>query len=373
MAKEQQIYGLDLMRFFAAVVVVMSHLGLTAFYNPTSFINGAMGLGLYLPDWWPITNWGWIGVQIFFVISGIVIAGSAERSSSALDFAKRRFIRLFPAMLITMLICVVIALAVFQHPPGQVLMEFARSVTFFPYGPWLSVAIWTLPIEIVFYALVAVLLLLRQTRHLVLLAYAIGIISAVNWLVLYPLDLSSNARKLQLLLIPHGIYFAIGMLFHAMHSKGFSWLRMAAVVLFCAAAWNQITFMNLFETRDYPFAVSTVPVYLIWLGSTALLWLSLQCAGPVAAWVERRNLGRTLRIMGLATYPLYLVHIHVAGAVQTSFIRAGGSPGLALILGIVAAVAVAVLVVIWAEPVLQRALKALLFARQPGRQPSAAA
>lgn len=42
----------------------------------------------------------WVGVQLFFMISGFVILMTLEKCSSVLEFAVRRWFRLFPAMLV---------------------------------------------------------------------------------------------------------------------------------------------------------------------------------------------------------------------------------------------------------------------------------
>lgn len=52
-----------------------------------------------------VFKFGFLGVQLFFLISGFVIYMTLERCSSLSDFIFRRWLRLFPAMLIgTMLI-----------------------------------------------------------------------------------------------------------------------------------------------------------------------------------------------------------------------------------------------------------------------------
>src|SRR5436305_15044411 len=74
---KEYIYGLDIMRFTAALSVAVFHF-----------------------TWQTENAWlmpcGWVGVQIFFVISGIVIANSAY-GATAPSFAFGRFLRLYPA------------------------------------------------------------------------------------------------------------------------------------------------------------------------------------------------------------------------------------------------------------------------------------
>jgi len=42
---------------------------------------------------------GYVGVQLFFIISGFVILMTLEKCSTLFDFGVRRWLRLFPAML----------------------------------------------------------------------------------------------------------------------------------------------------------------------------------------------------------------------------------------------------------------------------------
>jgi peptidoglycan/LPS O-acetylase OafA/YrhL len=53
--RPRQLLGLDLIRFSAAFMVLAFHL----------CAGTALG---------PLTRWGWVGVEIFFVLSGFVIA-----------------------------------------------------------------------------------------------------------------------------------------------------------------------------------------------------------------------------------------------------------------------------------------------------------
>ena len=85
---ERQIYGLDLIRFCAALLVVGHHLGFMIWVRNIADMHYR-----YLG---PYTWAGWTGVEIFFVLSGFVIAYSADRASAS-SFARSRFVRLYPA------------------------------------------------------------------------------------------------------------------------------------------------------------------------------------------------------------------------------------------------------------------------------------
>ncbi|ORM65428.1 acyltransferase [Pantoea rodasii] len=52
----------------------------------------------------PIFSYGWLGVELFFMISGFVIFMTLDKSESYISFLKKRWLRLFPAMLIASLL-----------------------------------------------------------------------------------------------------------------------------------------------------------------------------------------------------------------------------------------------------------------------------
>jgi peptidoglycan/LPS O-acetylase OafA/YrhL len=86
--EQERLPALDSLRAIAALAVLFFH-----YANGYEHVVG--------PHARPVPNveWGHSGVDLFFVISGFVIAWTLDRSSSLADFALGRFARLYPAYL----------------------------------------------------------------------------------------------------------------------------------------------------------------------------------------------------------------------------------------------------------------------------------
>ncbi len=90
--KHRHVLGLDLIRLLAALLVMAYHF---AFWHSTrgqNILTDAFGVISTVGR--PL-NFGWIGVEIFFVLSGYVIAFSAVGTRSPV-FLRNRFLRLAP-------------------------------------------------------------------------------------------------------------------------------------------------------------------------------------------------------------------------------------------------------------------------------------
>ena len=89
-----RVQALDLLRLVAVLGVILFHYG---FRGPTAFNVTHVAV----PELTWIARYGFLGVPIFFVISGFVIAYSAE-GRTATTFAIARFSRIYPCFLFCM-------------------------------------------------------------------------------------------------------------------------------------------------------------------------------------------------------------------------------------------------------------------------------
>lgn len=306
--------GVDILRFLAAVMVMVYHYGFWVWAYPDGVSARATG---GIPAQPAIGAWvesGWVGVQIFFVISGFVIAFSAE-TSTPLRFFEARVKRLAPAVWICAPVTAMVLLAVGLSWPTDAVIRLVRTGMFVPYGPWVDSVYWTLGIEIAFYAIVWTLLRLGRFHQMELVALAIGMVSTLFWCLYYPLGWADLAetRTLDLLLVHHGVFFATGVMLWLMRFKAVTTARLAFCALFLAGGVLQIASsvdVHILKVgREMPFA----PPILIFLAAVGLMAWSLRLDLSWSGW----------RRIGLMTYPLYLLHDVVGAALLGVLVRAG--------------------------------------------------
>ena len=84
--------NLNLIRLMAASAVAFSHS-----YNFTHQIQAES-----LLNWTGYLTFGFLSVFVFFVISGMLVAQSFDRTQSAFGFIAARALRLYPAFIVTL-------------------------------------------------------------------------------------------------------------------------------------------------------------------------------------------------------------------------------------------------------------------------------
>lgn len=147
---QQRIDSVEILRGLASLAVAWFHLTNTHDWNWVRYSG----------------DFGWMGVEVFFVISGFVIPLSIHQRYGMLrpvDFAPymaRRLFRLEPPYLLSVVMAVVLwelsALAPGfaggdpQWSIGQVLAHVAYVIPITSFG-WLNIVYWTLAFEFVFY------------------------------------------------------------------------------------------------------------------------------------------------------------------------------------------------------------------------------
>lgn len=187
-----------LLRLIAASAVLYSHsFPLATGDRHTEPLRAAYGC-----------TFGSIAVDLFFLISGMLVTMSLVRRSSALDFAKARFFRIWPGLTVAVLLTVLVLGPAFTTVPLSSYFTSKDTVRYlylnlslfkgvayvlpgvFPTNPWplaINGSLWTLPSEVRCYvALLAIWVLLTPLKRPGSLRWAItcawvGLLACVVW------------------------------------------------------------------------------------------------------------------------------------------------------------------------------------------------
>jgi peptidoglycan/LPS O-acetylase OafA/YrhL len=257
------------------------------------------------------------GVPIFFVISGVLVSKSYERSDSLRDYLRNRCLRIFPGLWVCLVVSVVVILALGVGSLGRItaadwLLWWAGQMSIFqnfqatfldPLSTGLNHSLWTIPIELEFYivlpALYGILQLRRRLGNIRLLA--IGLASlAVQLLIVNshrPVGQVAAYFLLGETLVPYLWMFLVGVSIQRNWSTVRGWLFGRAhwwglgYLMLCAAArWLHVDTGGNYMS----------PVYLL---PVAGLIVSLAMSAPQLS-------DRILRHHDVS-YGLYLYHMLV--------------------------------------------------------------
>jgi peptidoglycan/LPS O-acetylase OafA/YrhL len=342
---------------------VVFHFGLIA--HSAAAQPGAPSDRLQVDAW---VHFGWVGVQVFFVLSGFVIAFSAQLATPW-KFFVARFVRLVPGVWV----CAPLSLLATQLTGTSTLAshvdQFVNSLVFNPFGPWIEISYWTLGIEVAFYAVVLTLIVLGKSSGMRTLAIVIGSLSAAFWIVsgtvgfdadlpgFATLNWFANERISALLLIQHGCFFAVGILLWSTlidgrHSRRSDLIWMS---LFAVAACLQIA--N--QCRQYNEILSTSHLWivacLVWLAAMGAIVLSVTANASISPRVRPAAV-----MLGRMVFPLYLTNFNVSRGVLHVLAAWHVPDGVALVICFATVLALALAITVVLERPLQRMTRSLL-------------
>jgi peptidoglycan/LPS O-acetylase OafA/YrhL len=338
---------LDPLRFGAAVGVAIFH---QMFWSWAWVSIGVPGFERYVgadvlyPSAAPFTWFGWVGVEIFFVISGFVIANSASKSSPT-EFLLGRALRLYPAVWVCATATLLVLVLFGTAPVSKLIQPYIHAVTLIPKGvtgDWLDGVYWTLAAEVAFYGLVFCAMLTKKVtlRHL---AFGLTIYSAVfNAVALLVLSCTtpSDLPYLVILmfrvpaaafLLTHGCFFALGIWLFISANRELTALERLAVAITVLSGAAEIYFFASFFLTSIP-AISDqsalVPI-TVWAAAVGhIAWCANRNRRPAA--IASPEAPAYLRTLGLITYPLYLTHNVLGTAIIRVLVDAGLDATLAV-------------------------------------------
>lgn len=290
--------NLDLLRLLAALWVMGTHY---AFVGPLRY-----GFDLA-----PSADWvtaffrhGYLGITLFFVISGYVITLTSVRSG-AVDYARRRIVRVFPAFWI----CVSLSALIFWllgWQDQQLFQRWAANLVLLPqlFGqPFMDGVYWTLVYECIFYTWVFVLLALGiYHRWLEVVCLCWIVIALVNQLWL------QSGMLEKLFLTVHAGSFVTGMLLCRISMNG--WRPDRAFLLALAAITISVGLAPL-SIYEFPGGiVGPASLHANLISSVGCVLLIV-----LAIWIRPLASKRLAIAAGGLTYPVYLLHQEIGFAV----------------------------------------------------------
>ncbi|WIB78902.1 acyltransferase [Curtobacterium sp. MCPF17_002] len=283
---------LDGLRFAAALGV--------AFFHFTAKQHQAWGRPVpeVFPHLHTFTSLGYYGVHLFFVISGFVILMTAWGKDIP-SFVASRISRLYPAYLVAVPTAAVLLGVIWLEQKHITIYQVAVNLTMMQgaFGvDHIDGVYWTLWVELRFYVLIALFMLVGITRQRVLAFAAV-------WPVAAALARTTNQQWLaEALNADYAALFAGGMAIYLLtrhHRDVAAWLVLAMSALLAVAVPGQESQATLASSTGVSFSGHTTAlVILCCFGAVAVVTLT-----PLA----RVHIG-WLTGLGLLTYPLYLVH-----------------------------------------------------------------
>ncbi|QJX47376.1 acyltransferase [Hymenobacter taeanensis] len=292
-----RFYEIDLLRFVAAFAVMFYH------YAYRGWALGPLSPVQY-PEL-PLAKYGYLGVELFFLISGYVVLMSAY-DKSVRDFFVSRVARLYPAYWVACTITFLVTI-IWGPKMGSVHWqpEYAATVKIYLYNMTmlqeffgqqvLDTAYWTLRVEIGFYFLIAVFIGFRLMKHLdVVLMLWLGYTALVG-------PLPANSYFAHLLFPEFSPFFAAGMILYMLqHRLQATWKLYSLLGLsFLLALRSGRAEAEIYEMLfKQPFSQPIIA------GIISLLFLVMYLVSHRKIALQQRWLAS----LGALTYPLYLLH-----------------------------------------------------------------
>jgi peptidoglycan/LPS O-acetylase OafA/YrhL len=293
--KLREFPEIDFLRFLAVLMVVMFHF--------TARRADILPYGSYVKSApWSL---GWVGVQLFFLISGFVISHTLQNSKSAAEFVIKRVSRIYPALIIILPIVYFsqkyIPYSIFQE--RSTILNLLGSITLIPPSvlnqisenqfDWLTLVLWSLKVEIIFYVLCALLFINFGKHRTTLIAKRISIVTGT--LLLLTLNLENNSSLLvSKMIMGFGFdylpWFVLGMLIYDRRVNQSRDLWSIFLTIFFAIG---------IDASKQGMSVNQVALIFV-----ILLFLSFILLKNQSRFIKHQ----VFQVCGISSYEMYLLH-----------------------------------------------------------------
>lgn len=249
-------------------------------------------------------KYGYLGVELFFLISGFVIYMTLEKCQSFGEFMFRRWLRLFPAMLVATLLIYSVSFYLTERPKGSLQpYDLLPGLLFVDHGllnkiqnfveiKTIEGAFWSLFVEVKFYVIFGALYFYNKGTALRSLIVLFLVAFAYEAAGKFSPDFQFkpiSALLFNFLSLKYFGWFCVGALLYKAHALKNKKLALASAVL-------MVPTVMIMYGRGITIVVACAIVY-----SVFYLALNTKLVASIFA-------SRFFLFLGFISYPLYLIH-----------------------------------------------------------------
>lgn len=256
-----------------------------------------------------VFKYGWLGVQLFFLISGYVILMSLEKSTSLINFIKKRLLRIYPALIAASILIFISAPLFENRPLGQPkLTDFIPSI-FFVEPIWfakifhiklgmIETSFWSLLVEIRFYFIFSFIYFYINKSNATWYIFLLFIVSAI---LTFISNTSNNIpiRNLHLAIdiigLQHYGWFASGgFLYQYLKDKNIDALLSSIFI-----GLVSVLYMSFVQFHSMDIFIMMTTIFVLFILSSFIGKLQTLLANKMFLFI------------GMISYPLYLIHENI--------------------------------------------------------------
>lgn len=270
MDSKSRIQVLDSLRGIAALAVLLFHYSFAYSPSDVSFVF----------------RYGYLGVHLFFIVSGFVIYMTIEKTKYPSDFIVSRFSRLFPAYWVAILLTS--AVMNFAGQPNEHVGFFRILGNFTMCQRWLHIenvdgVYWTLTVELTFYVFMFLVFISKKVKYI----FHISIILLVFLTLIQTLNIPLIGNVFPF--FKYSNLFISGMCFYKIKNKEGAWYY-HVLILGCILVQALIASSNV----EYAYILVIFIVFYLFTYN----------------WLEFLN-NKLFLFFGSISYSLYLIHENI--------------------------------------------------------------
>lgn len=294
MAEKLRISHLDGLRGIAILWVIAYH-AYSRWFFYTHLLPATKDISLF--------KYGFLGVSLFFMISGFVIFMTLDKSANFFKFIGRRWLRLFPGMLVVSIFIYLTSTFFFERPHGQpslitllpgfvfISPDLIEFFTGFKIG-LLEGSFWSLYVEMIFYVIIGFIYFFIGRKYCIIGLFIVFLTSFLLY-ALTRLGINKPFDLINILGFPNYGWFIIGCVVYEAVNKRNS--KINIIIALLAAILIVVRTMAMYKGDLLLIAYS--------LSMIALFVISFY-----SAKLQSLLSSKLLLIVGFASYPLYLIH-----------------------------------------------------------------